>query len=95
MRNHKIMDVIGGLLYFLWMNMECLFDHRPGVDWRKENALRMISDGNTHAEVCLKLQVSHKTLTAWIKSGLPAGDPNLDQLSLVDGLTERERQRQR
>ena len=52
----------------------------------------MISEGHTHAEVCLQLQVSHRTLTLWVKPGLPAGDPDLDQLSLVDGLTERERQ---
>ncbi len=53
----------------------------------------MISEGSTHAEVCLQLMVSHKTLSAWIKPGLPEGDPELDQLSLVDGLTERERQK--
>lgn len=71
--------------------MKYLFEHQPGVDRRKEKALRMISEGNSHAEVCLQLQTSHKTLTNWIRSGLPAGDPDLDQLSLVDGLTERER----
>ena len=75
------------------MSMDCLFEHQPGVNRRKEKALRMISEGSTHAEVCLQLMVSHKTLTAWIKPGLPEGDPDLDQLSLVDGLTERERQK--
>jgi transposase len=73
--------------------MKNLFEYQPGVDRRKEKALRMISEGYSYAEVCLRLQLSHKTLTAWIKSGLPAGDPALDQLSLVDGLTERERQK--
>ena len=53
----------------------------------------MISEGYSHAEVCLQLQMSHNTLTSWVKSGLPAGDPDLDQLSLVNGLTERERQK--
>ncbi len=71
--------------------MEWLFEYRPGVDRRKEQALRMISEGRTHAEICLRLQVSYKTLNAWIKTGLPAGDPDLDQVSLIDGLTERER----
>ena len=75
------------------MKMESLFEYRPGVDRRKEKALRLISEGCSHAEVRLQLQVSQKTLTAWVKSGLPAGDPELDQLSLVDGLTERERQK--
>jgi len=74
------------------MDMKCLFEYQPGVDKRKEKALRMISEGHSNAEVCLHLQLSHKTLTSWIKPGLPAGDPDLDQLSLVDGLTERERQ---
>jgi hypothetical protein len=74
--------------------MKPLFEYRPGVDRRKEKALRMISEGCTHAEVSLQLRVSHKTLTAWLKAGLPAGDPDLDQVSFVDGLTERERQRQ-
>ena len=73
--------------------MKCLFEYQPGVDWRKEKALRMISAGHSHAEVCLQLQASHKTLTNWISSGLPTGDPDLDQLSLVDGLSERERQK--
>ena len=73
------------------MDMEYLFEYQPGVNLRKEKALRMISEGHSHAEICLQLQVSHKTLCSWIKSGLPAGDPDLDQLSLVDGLTERER----
>ncbi len=74
------------------MTMEYLFTYQPGVDRRKEQALRMISEGCSHAEVALHLQVSHKTLSAWTKSGLPAGDPELDQVSFVDGLTERERQ---
>jgi hypothetical protein len=52
----------------------------------------MIKDGSSPAEVCLELQLSSLTLAAWLKSGLPAGDPDLDQLSLVDGLTGRERQ---
>lgn len=73
--------------------MECLFEHQSGVDRRKEEALRMISEGCTHAEVRLQLQISHKTLTTLIKSGAPAGDPDLDQLSFIDGLTERERQK--
>ncbi len=77
---------------FSWMHDNSLFDYQPGVDRRKEKALRMLSEGQSFAEVRLLLQVSHKTLTAWIKAGLPAGDPDLDQLSLVDGLTERERQ---
>ena len=72
--------------------MDFLFEYQPGVDWRKEKALRLISEGYPHTEVCLQLKVSHKTLTIWIKSGLPVGDPDLDQVSLVDGLTERERQ---
>ena len=74
------------------MSSDSLFEYRPGIDRRKEQALRMIKDGCTPSEVCLQLQISCRTLTAWIKSGLPAGDPDLDQLSLVDGLTERERQ---
>lgn len=73
--------------------MEYLFAYQPGVNLRKEEALRMISEGSSHAETRLKLQISHKTLTAWLKSGLPAGDPVLDQVSLVDGMTERERQK--
>lgn len=77
------------------MTMDSLFAYQPGIDRRKEQALRMISDGRSFAEVCLELRISHKTLTTWIKSGLPAGDPDLDQVSFVDGMTERERQRQR
>lgn len=76
------------------MSKEYLFDYQPGVDRRKEKALRMLSEGRSGAEVRLLLQVSEKTLSAWVKSGLPAGDPDLDQLSLVDGLSERERKRQ-
>jgi hypothetical protein len=71
--------------------MESLFLYQPGVNWRKEKALRMISEGCSFAEVRMLLQLSHKTLTGWIRSGLPAGEPELDQLSLVDGLSERER----
>ena len=74
------------------MEMDALFTYQPGVDLRKEKALRMISEGLSHADVCLQLQVSYKTLTGWLRAGLPAGDPDLDQLSLVDGLSERERQ---
>ena len=74
------------------MDMDPLFENRPGLNWRKEKALRMIKDGSSPAEVCLELQLSSRTLAAWLKSGLPAGDPDLDQLSLVDGLTGRERQ---
>jgi len=89
------MDVFRRSIYFLRMDMQSLFEYRPGINRRKENAIRMIADGHSHADVCLQLQISHKTLTAWISSGLPAGDPDLDQLSLIDGLTERERQRER
>lgn len=74
------------------MTEKYLFTYQPGVDWRKEKALRMVSEGRSHAEVRLQLEISQKTLNNWIKAGLPAGDPDLDQLSLVDGLTERERQ---
>jgi Homeodomain-like domain len=77
------------------MTTDCLFPYQPGINRRKEQALRMLSDGHTQAEVCLELRISHKTLSAWIKAGLPAGDPDLDQLSFVDGMTERERQKQR
>ncbi|MDT8421423.1 MAG: hypothetical protein RQ754_13415 [Desulfuromonadales bacterium] len=73
--------------------MPSLFSYQPGVCLRKEQALRMSSEGCTLAEIRLKLRLSHKTLTAWLKPGLPAGDPELDQLSLVDGLTERERRK--
>ncbi len=73
--------------------MEWLFEYQPGMDRRKEKALRMIVEGHSCTDVCLRLQISPKTLSAWIKSGLPAGDPDLDQLSLIDGLTERERQK--
>jgi hypothetical protein len=72
-----------------------LFAYQPGINRLKEQALRMLSDGRSLAEVCLELRVSHQTLTAWIKSGLPAGDPDLDQVCFVDGMTERERQGQR
>ena len=75
--------------------MDCLFEYQPGMDRRKENALRMISEGCAYSEVCLQLQVSYETLSAWISGGVPAGDPDLDQLSLVDGLTERERKNRR
>lgn len=75
------------------MKKDYLFAYQPGIDRRKEQALRLLSEGYPYAEVRLLLQVSDKTLSSWIKSGLPAGDPDLDQLSLVDGLTERERQR--
>jgi transposase-like protein len=77
------------------MDMKCLFEYQSGVDRRKERALRLISEGYSLSDVCLELQISHKTLTTWIRPGLPSGDPELDQLSLIDGLTERERQRQR
>ena len=77
------------------MTTENLFVNQPGIDRRKEQALRMLSDGRSPAEVCLELRISHKTLSAWIKAGLPAGDPDLDQLSFVDGMTERERQKLR
>lgn len=77
------------------MSKDFLFTYQPGVDLRKEKALRMLSEGMSFAEVRLQLQVSHRTLTSWLKAGLPAGDPDLDQLSLVDGLSERERQRLR
>lgn len=73
--------------------MKSLFEYRPGFDPRKEKALRMIKDGHPPAEVCLELQLSQRTLTSWLKAGLPTGDPDLDQLSLVDGLTDRERGR--
>jgi len=72
--------------------MDKLFEYRPGLNQRKEKALRMIRDGRSLPEVCLELQLSAGTLNAWLKAGLPAGDPDLDQISLVDGLTERERQ---
>ena len=75
------------------MSIEVLFAYQPGVDRRKEQALRMISEGHSFADVRLQLRISHKTLTVWIKAGLPKGDPDPDQLSLVDGLTERERRR--
>lgn len=75
------------------MKKDYLFAYQPGVDRRKEKALRMLSEGQSLAEVRLLLQVSDKTLTVWVRAGLPAGDPDLDQLSLVDGLSERERQR--
>ena len=52
----------------------------------------MISEGHSFDDVRLALQLSHKTLTAWLKAGIPAGEPDLDQLSLIDGLSERERQ---
>ena len=80
-------------MIYLSERMEFLFAYQPGVNLRKEKALRMISEGSSHAETRLNLQISHKTLTAWLKAGLPSGDPLLDQVSLVDGLTERERQR--
>ena len=86
------MDMIEKPPYSLTMTTECLFEHQSGLDRRKERALQMISEGHTHAEVCLQLQASNKTLTKWIKSGLSTGDPDLDQVSLVDGLSERERQ---
>lgn len=72
--------------------METLFTYNTCMCLRKEQALRMISEGRSHSEVRLELQISQQTLSSWIKAGLPAGDPDLDQLSLVDGLTERERQ---
>jgi hypothetical protein len=74
------------------MSEDFLFTYQPGVDLRKEKALRMISEGHSLAEVRIQLQISEKTLAAWLRCGLPAGDPDLDQLSLVDGLSERERQ---
>ena len=74
------------------MSKKYLFEYQPGIDLRKEKALRMISEGISHADVRMQLQISERTLSNWLKSGLPAGDPDLDQLSLVDGLTERERQ---
>lgn len=74
------------------MATDCLFIYQPGINLRKEQALRMLSEGRSFAEVCLELLVSNKTLTAWIKAGLPSGDPELDQVSLVDGISERERQ---
>lgn len=77
------------------MTTEPLFPYQPGIDRRKELALRMLSDGHSLAEVCLELRVSQRTLSVWVKAGLPAGDPDLDQVSFVDGMTERERQRQR
>lgn len=93
---HYFVDVMVDLDYFFEaMTTESLFAYQPGINWRKEQALRMLSDGRTEAEVCLELRISSKTLTAWIKSGLPAGDPDLDQLSFVDGMSERERQRLR
>ena len=72
-----------------------LFANQLGINRRKELALRMLSDGLSYAEVCLELRVSHTTLTSWVKAGLPAGDPDLDQVCFVDGMTERERRRQR
>jgi len=77
------------------MTTEPLFPYQPGINLRKEQALRMLSDGRSQAEVCLELRISHRTLTAWIRAGLPAGDPELDQLCFVDGMTKRERQGQR
>lgn len=77
------------------MSKDFLFTYQPGVDLRKEKALRMLSEGKSFAEVRLQLQISHRTLACWLKAGLPAGDPDLDQLSLVDGLSERERLRLR
>lgn len=88
----KTIDAMGKLIYFLAMSTNPLFEFQAGIDRRKEQALRMISEGCSHAEVCLQLRVSHKTLNLWIRAGLPAGDPDLDQVSFFDGLTERERQ---
>ena len=76
------------------MEEKLLFTYQPGVDLRKEKAFRMISEGRSLAEVRLALQISEKTLAAWLKTGLPAGDPDLDQLSLVDGFSDRESYRQ-
>jgi len=77
------------------MTTKPLFDYQPGFNLLKERALRMLSDGRSPAEVCLELRISQRTLGAWIRAGLPAGDPDLDQVSLVDGMTERERQRRK
>ena len=74
--------------------MDFLFENMPSPNWRKEKALKMVVEGYSHAEICQELQVSYKTLTAWLKCGLPKGDPDLDQVSLVDGLSGRERQTQ-
>jgi len=74
--------------------MVFLFENKPGFNLRREKALRMLAEGVTHAEVCLELQISTKTLQAWIKNaGQSKGDPDLDQVSLIDGLSERERQK--
>ena len=71
--------------------MDTLFQHQQGLNRRKEKALRMISNGETYADICMELNVSFKTLQSWIKAGGAVGDPELDQVSLIDGLTERER----
>ena len=90
------MDPAADLDYFSGaMTSGFLFAYQPGFNLRKEQALRMLSEGRSFAEVCLELRVSHKTLSAWVKAGLPAGDPDLDQLCFVDGMTERERQQQK
>jgi DNA-binding CsgD family transcriptional regulator len=86
-----LLDLNANPPYLAEMQLQALFTYQPGVNLRKERALRMISEGRSHAEVRYALQISHKTLAAWIRAGLPAGDPELDQVSLVDGLTERER----
>jgi len=54
----------------------------------------MFAEGYTCPEIRLQLKISDKTLNACLKSGRPAGDPDLDQLSFFDGMTERERRNQ-
>ena len=72
--------------------MKQLFENKPGFILRREKALRMVKEGFTHAQVCLELQISQSTLSAWIKAvGQASGDPDLDQISLIDGLSQRER----
>lgn len=87
------MDLVADLDYFHpAMSTDPLFAYQPGINRRKEEALRLLYEGCSEAEVCLQLRISQATLSAWIKAGRPAGDPDLDQLDFVDGLTERERQ---
>ena len=88
-----MLDLIAKPNYLSAMQMDTLFTYQPGVNRRKEKALWMISEGRSHAEVRFELQISQKTLSSWVKAGHATGDPDLDQLSLVDGLTARERQR--
>jgi len=73
-------------------HLDSLFENIPGFSLCREKAIRMAKEGFSEADICLELLISPRTLSSWLKlAGQSSGDPDLDQVSFIDGLTDRER----